>query len=92
MNSIDEVGKKRTVIECEKDATMNVKLGPMFFKLITSKAIVDNRSTTNHLRFKSLDTHIYERGNHIINFNSYVQGIKLALKVRGHNVECTTHI
>ena len=61
----------------------------MLFKLITSKAIVDNRSTTNHLRkqINSLDTYIYECGNHIINFNSYAQGLELALKARGHNVE-----
>ena len=75
--------------ECEKYTTINVNSGSILFKLITSKAIVDKRSTTNHLRKKinSLDTHIYEWGNHIINFNSYAQGLELALKARGHNVE-----
>ena len=89
MNSIDEIGKKIIVNECEKYTTINVKSGPILFKLITSKAIVDNRSTTNHLReqLNSLDTHIYECGNYTINFNFYVQGLELALKARGHNVE-----
>ena len=89
MNSIDEVGKKRTVNECEKYTILNVKSGPIHFKLITSKVIVDNRSTTHHLReqLSSLYTHIYEYRNHIITFNSYVQGLELALKARGHKIE-----
>ena len=60
MNSINVVGKKSIVNEYEKYTTINIKSGPILFKLIKSKEIVDNRSTTNRLReqLNSLDTHI----------------------------------
>ena len=75
--------------ECKKYTTRNIRLGPMLFKLITSKVIVDNRSTTNYLRkqLSSLDTYMYECGNDIIKFNTHAQNLELALKARGQEVK-----
>ena len=75
--------------ECEKYTTRNNRSGPILFKLIPSKVIVDNQSTTNHLReqLNSLYIYMYECGNDIIKFNTHAQNLELALKVRGHEVQ-----
>ena len=88
MNTLDKIRKKRIVNECEKYTTRNIISGHMLFKLITSKTIVDNRSTTNHLReqLSSLDTYMYECGNDIIKFNIHAQNLELTLKARGQEV------
>ena len=67
----------------------NIKSEPLLCKVITSKAIVDNRSTTNYLRYQlgALDTYIYECGNDILKFNQYVQGLELSLKARGEKLK-----
>ena len=42
MNIIDEAGKRIIVNESEKYTIRNIKSGPILFKLIMSKEIVDN--------------------------------------------------
>ena len=64
MSSLSEVGKKTIANENDEYTEANIKSGPLLYKVITSKAIVDNRSTTNHIRYQlgALDTYIYECG------------------------------
>ena len=77
MSSLSEVGKKTIANENDEYTEANIKSGPLLYKVITSKEIVDNRSTTNHLRYQlgALDTYIYECGNDILKFNQYVKGL-----------------
>ena len=89
MSSLSEVGKKTIANENDEYTEANIKSGPLLYKVITSKAIVDNRSTTNHLRYQlgALDTYIFECGNDILKFNQYVQGLELSLKAREEKAE-----
>ena len=64
LSILSKVGKKTIANENDEYTEAKIKSGPLLYKVITSKAIVDNRSTTNHLRYQlgALDTYIYECG------------------------------
>ena len=89
MSSLSKVGKKTIANENDEYTELNIKSRSLLYKVITSKAIVDNRSTTNHLRYQLgvLDTYIYECGIDILKFNQYVQGLELFLKARGEKAK-----
>ena len=89
MSSLSEVGKKTIANENNEYTESNIKSRPLLYKVITSKVIMDNRYTTNHLRYQigALDTYIYESGNDILKFNQYVQGLELSFKTREEKAE-----
>ena len=58
MSSLSETRKKIIANENEKYTTRNIKSRPLLYKISTSKAIIDNRSTANHLR-DLFDFHLF---------------------------------
>ena len=85
MSSLREVGKKTISNKNDEYTISNIKSGPLLYNVITSKVIVDNYCTTNHLRYQlgALDMYIYKYGSDILKSNQYVQRPELSLKAKG---------
>lgn len=87
--SITDEGKAKLANEAASYTINGITSGPLFFKLMVSKAIVDNNSTTSHLKeqLASLDVYMQSVNSNIKEFNIYVKNCKTALLARGERVD-----
>jgi hypothetical protein len=91
LNSLSIEGKKTIASEPEKyhtDSTLAIPSGPMLFKLIMSKALVDNKSTTSMYRsnLQHLEVHMGMLNSNIVDFNRYVTDNRNQLRNRNEFV------
>ena len=87
--TVDEATKTRMAMDTEQymyGANNDVPCGISYLKILLSKAQVDTRATTNHIRnsLRSLDTYMVNVAKHnIVAFNDYVKEQILDLQAHG---------
>jgi hypothetical protein len=93
IDSLSEQGRLHIITE-KKAYTVSVAgieypNGPMLFKLIMSKAIIDTRSTSSHIQanLMNLPSYISTIDSDIIRFNEYVKIQRAGLLARGKTVD-----
>ena len=74
-SSITEAAHLKIIMETETYTRHGAEAGPILFKLLMQKAIVDTCSTMNyfHENLSSLDTYMASINSDIIEFNKYVK-------------------
>ena len=91
LNSLSVDGRKTIASEPSKyhtDDTLATQSGPMLFKLIMSKALVDNKSTTSMYRgnLQNLEIHMGVLNSNIVEFNQYVTDNRKQLANRNESI------
>jgi hypothetical protein len=88
-NSLTEDARLKIVAETEVYTRHSAEAGPILFKLLTQKAVVDTRSTTNYFRenLSSLDTYMASINSDIVEFNNYVKLNRDGLLARGEGCD-----
>lgn len=89
MNSLSSEGNLKIVSEMERYFVNQVPVGPLLFKLLMQKAIVDTRATSTHLRenLTNLDSYITTVDSNIETFNQYVKVNRDGLLARGERTD-----
>ena len=89
MSSLTEAGKNKVLAEADKYTVNNELVGPLLFKLVVQKAIVDTRATTTHLKeqLMSLDAYMTEVNSNVALFNQHVKITVEGLTARGHTTD-----
>ena len=74
-SSITEAAPLEIITETETYTRHGAEAGPILFKLLMQKAIIDTRSTTNYFceNLLSLDTYMVSINSDIVEFNKYVK-------------------
>ena len=78
MASLSEEGRKKVTNLQGKYTVLGIKSGPLLYKIVTQKVVVDNRSTITHLcqSLMNLDTYMTSCGTNIEVSNRYVQSLR----------------
>ena len=89
MVSLSEQGRNKVANLQEKYTVLGIKSGLLLYKIVTQKAVVDNRATVTHLRqsLMNLDTYITSCGSNIELFNRCVQSLQRSLHARGQRYD-----
>jgi len=94
MNSLTSEGRERILNEQDKynitDANgVTYQVGPLLFKIVMSKAIVDTKATIYHYRsnLMHLDTYMPTVESNITKFNEYVKANRQGLLARGQSID-----
>ena len=89
MASLTDKGRLKIVSEADMYTVNNTKCGPLLFKFLMSKAVIDSRATVSHIRenLASLDTYMIKVQSNITLFNDYVKSQITNLKARGEKSE-----
>ena len=89
MASLTDKGRLKIVSEVDKYTVNDIKCGPLLFKLLMSKAVIDSRATVSHIRenLASLDTYMIKVQSNITLFNDYVKDQITNLTARGEKSE-----
>jgi hypothetical protein len=87
--SLSEAGKLKILSEANKWKANGVESGPMLFKYIMQKAVVDTRATSSFFRenLTSLDSYITTIDSNIELFNQYVHVNQDGLRARGETTD-----
>jgi hypothetical protein len=87
-NSIEEEGKVKILAELDSYHVQGVGCGPLLFKVIMGKAVVDNRATASFYRnnLLELDSYMSTINGDVALFNHYVKQQVYNLKARGETV------
>jgi len=88
-SSLTEDARLKIVAETDVYTRNGAEAGPILFKLLTQKAVVDTRSTTNYFRenLSSLDTYMASINSNIVEFNNYVKLNRDGLLARGEGCD-----
>jgi hypothetical protein len=93
MNSLTDEGQQKILAEQSKyhtgEGNDSRPSGPLLFKLLMQKAIIDTRATASILRenLSSLDTYMATINSNIENFNKYVKTNYEGLRARGERCD-----
>jgi len=93
MNSLSREGQLTILAEQDKYyitvANVDYPCGPLLFKLLMQKAVIDTRATASLLRenLSSLDTYMSSIQSNIEDFNKYVKMNYEGLKARGERCD-----
>ena len=85
LNSLTKAGKLKILAESQKYHTRESPCGPLLFKLLMQKAIIDTRATATMFRdnLSSLDTYMSSVNSDVKRFNDYVKLNSEGLKACG---------
>ena len=89
MESLTEEGKNKVLAETSKYTVQNELVGPLLFKLLIQKAIVDTRATASHMReqLTSLDAYMATVNSNVAVFNQHVKVNVEGLHARGQTTD-----
>jgi hypothetical protein len=88
-NTLTKEGQLKILAERDKYHINHVPCGPLLFKLLMQKAIIDTRATASLFRdnLSSLDTYIVTVNSNITDFNDYVKRNYEGLRARGERCD-----
>ena len=74
MNSLTEAGHNKVLNQQDEYMVNGIPNGPLLFKLLMKKALIDTRATLTHIRtnLSNLDSYIVSINSNIELFNQYV--------------------
>ena len=87
--SLTNEGHIKIMQEADSYRSKGIAIGALYFKLLTSKAVVDTRSTASYLRenLTSLESCVASVNSNVDSFKLYVKENRQGLKVRGERMD-----